>query len=296
MVLAQPTFGRTEVALDAEQRIVADHCGGPMLVLAGPGTGKTTTLVEAVLARLRGVGHEAIPAGRVLVLTFGRKAAADIRRRLAGRVGSGLLPPVATFHSFAYGLIRQAAADSDGVTAERLLTAPEQEHRLREIFGNAVREGRVDWPTDLAAALGTNGLARALREWISAARTLGLRGEQLRNAAESGPAVWSGLAAFLTEYLDVLDAEGVLDYVEVINRAADVVARRSEPMFDAVYVDEYQDTDPAQVRLLKRLVVPQTTLVAVILTRRSTRFVALTFAASSTSVRTSQVRVVRMRR
>nr|MDT0664915.1 UvrD-helicase domain-containing protein [Micromonospora sp. DSM 115978] len=61
--------------LDAEQRRVVAHPGGPMLVLAGPGTGKTTTLVEAVAGRIAaGADPDSI-----LVLTFSRKAAAELR-------------------------------------------------------------------------------------------------------------------------------------------------------------------------------------------------------------------------
>ncbi|HZG94009.1 MAG TPA: UvrD-helicase domain-containing protein, partial [Mycobacteriales bacterium] len=62
--------------LDASQQLVVDHPAGPLLVLAGPGTGKTTTLVEAVVDRVerRGLSPE-----QVLVLTFSRKAAAELR-------------------------------------------------------------------------------------------------------------------------------------------------------------------------------------------------------------------------
>src|SRR3954447_27093067 len=66
---------------DPAQQAVVDPPGGPLLVLAGPGTGKTTTLVEAVVARVeRGVDPD-----QVLVLTFSRKAADEPRGRLAGR-------------------------------------------------------------------------------------------------------------------------------------------------------------------------------------------------------------------
>ncbi|NEA08471.1 UvrD-helicase domain-containing protein, partial [Streptomyces sp. SID10692] len=69
---------------------------------------------------------------------------------------------------------------------------------------------------------------------------------------------WSAAAQFLAEYLDILDAQGVLDYAELVHRAV-LLAERPEvaaelaDRYDAVYVDEYQDTDPAQVRLLHAL-------------------------------------------
>jgi hypothetical protein len=70
--------------LDAFQQSVVDHPGGPLLVLAGPGTGKTTTLVEAIVDRVdrRGAGPES-----VLALTFSRKAAEQLRDRDTARLG-----------------------------------------------------------------------------------------------------------------------------------------------------------------------------------------------------------------
>ncbi len=67
---------------------MVDHDTGPLLVLAGPGTGKTTTLVESVAARItRGGDPE-----RILVLTFSRKAAVELRDRMALRIGAARAP------------------------------------------------------------------------------------------------------------------------------------------------------------------------------------------------------------
>jgi superfamily I DNA/RNA helicase len=109
--------------LDPTQQAVVDHAGGPLLVLAGPGTGKTTTIVEAVAARIeRGADPE-----RMLVLTFSRKAAAELRSRITARVGRTIREPVArTFHSYAFGVLRRAAV-LRGDPAPRLLTSAEQD-------------------------------------------------------------------------------------------------------------------------------------------------------------------------
>src|SRR5881227_1816006 len=107
--------------LDAQQQRVVDHAGGPMLVLAGPGTGKTTTIVETVVDRIenRGVDPE-----RVLVLTFGRKAAGELRERMTGRLRRTTRTPLAlTFHSYAFALLRRQAA-LDGDEPPRLLSGP----------------------------------------------------------------------------------------------------------------------------------------------------------------------------
>ncbi len=71
-------------SLDEHQQRVVDHPGGPLLVLAGPGTGKTTTLVEAIVDRIEQRGAS---PDQVLALTFSRKAAEQLRDRVTARVG-----------------------------------------------------------------------------------------------------------------------------------------------------------------------------------------------------------------
>src|SRR3954471_8136930 len=88
--------------LDPTQQAVVDHPGGPLLVLAGPGTGKTTTVVEAVAVRID-AGND---PEQILVLTFSRKAAAELRTRITSRVPRTIREPLArTFHSYAFGVL-----------------------------------------------------------------------------------------------------------------------------------------------------------------------------------------------
>ncbi|MFE0545098.1 ATP-dependent helicase [Streptomyces sp. NPDC058891] len=255
--------------LDAAQRTVVDHGAGPLLVLAGPGTGKTTTLVESVASRIaRGGDPE-----RILVLTFSRRAAVDLRDRMAQRTGAAHAPQATTFHSFCYALLR-AHQDSD-LFAEplRLLSGPEQDVAVRELLAgqpDLERRGlaHVRWPDELRACLTTRGFADEVRAVLARTRELGLGPHALRRFAERlGRPDWQAASAFLAEYLDVLDLQGVIDYAELVHRAV-LLARRPEvaerlaARYDAVYVDEYQDTDAAQVRLLKALAGGGCTLVA----------------------------------
>jgi len=246
--------------LDAAQRAVVDHAQGPLLVLAGPGTGKTTTLVETVAARMARGGDPA----RVLVLTFSRKAAVELRDRMAARIGAARSPQATTFHSFCYALVR-AHQDAD-LFAEptRLLSGPEQDVTVRELLAGQLeleRDGfpHIRWPDELRACLTTRGFADEVRAVLARSRELGLGPDALADfARRTGRPDWGAAAAFLAEYLDVLDAQGVLDYAELVHRAVllaerpEVSAELSE-RYDAVFVDEYQDTDPAQVRLLSAL-------------------------------------------
>ncbi|MFI7321088.1 ATP-dependent helicase [Streptomyces venezuelae] len=255
--------------MDAGQRRVVDHKEGPLLVLAGPGTGKTTTLVESVAAR---VARGADPA-RILVLTFSRKAAVELRDRMALRVGAARAPQATTFHSFCYALVRAHQDTELFVEPLRLLSGPEQDVAVRELLAGHIdlaREGRshIRWPDELRACLTTRGFADEVRAVLARSRELGLGPDALDAfARRSGRPDWGAAAAFLAEYLDVLDLQGVLDYAELVHRAV-LLARRPEvaralgAQYDAVFVDEYQDTDPAQVRLLHALAGGGRTLVA----------------------------------
>ncbi|WP_330307167.1 MULTISPECIES: ATP-dependent DNA helicase [unclassified Streptomyces] len=255
--------------LDAGQRAVVDHGSGPLLVLAGPGTGKTTTLVESVAARIARDGDPE----RVLVLTFSRRAAVELRDRMALRIGAARAPQATTFHSFCYALVR-AHQDSDlFVEPLRLLSGPEQDVAVRELLAGQPDLERlglahVRWPDELRACLTTRGFADEVRAVLARSRELGLSPDALDAFARRiGRPDWGAAAAFLAEYLDVLDMQGVLDYAELVHRAV-LLARRPEvaerlaAQYDAVYVDEYQDTDPAQVRLLRALAGGGRTLVA----------------------------------
>ncbi|MDQ0751153.1 superfamily I DNA/RNA helicase/RecB family exonuclease [Streptomyces africanus] len=255
--------------MDAAQRSVVDHTTGPLLVLAGPGTGKTTTLVESVAERIaRGGDPE-----RVLVLTFSRRAAVELRDRMALRSGAAHAPQATTFHSFCYALVR-AHQDSDlFVEPLRLLSGPEQDVSVRELLAGQVDLERlglahVRWPDELRACLTTRGFADEVRAVLARTRELGLGPDTLDAfARRTGRPDWRAAAAFLAEYLDVLDLQGVIDYAELVHRAVLLahrpeVAARLAARYDAVYVDEYQDTDPAQVRLLHALAGGGRTLVA----------------------------------
>ncbi|MET9729910.1 ATP-dependent DNA helicase [Streptomyces sp. NPDC006458] len=255
--------------LDAAQRAVVDHARGPLLVLAGPGTGKTTTLVESVAARAARGGDPR----RVLVLTFSRKAAVELRDRMALRMGAARAPQATTFHSFCYALVRAHQDSELFVEPLRLLSGPEQDVAVRELLaGQSGLEhlglAHVRWPDELRACLTTRGFADEVRAVLARSRELGLDPGALDAfARRSGRPDWRAAAAFLAEYLDVLDLQGVLDYAELVHRAV-LLARRPEvaerlaAQYDAVYVDEYQDTDPAQVRLLDALAGGGRTLVA----------------------------------
>src|SRR5688500_12569852 len=92
--------------LNDEQRAAATHAGGSLLILAGAGTGKTTTLC----ARVAWLVTEGVPSERILLLTFTRRAAREMLQRARGLVPASSRVLGGTFHSVAHRLVRRHAS------------------------------------------------------------------------------------------------------------------------------------------------------------------------------------------
>ena len=251
--------------LDEWQRQVVAHESGPLLVLAGPGTGKTTTMVETVVEL---VEQRRVRPDEILALTFSRKAAEQLRERVVARLRRTTGATMsATFHSFAYSLVRELAPSEAYSASLRLLSAPAQDAVIRELL-RPLPEA-VRWPDHLADAVGTHGFAREVQGLLARVRERGVDATALASLGhDTGREEWVAAARFLEQYLDVLDAESSLDYADLISRAVGLleqpeVRQRLRRRYSWVLVDEYQDTDPSQVALLQALAGDGRNLVAV---------------------------------
>lgn len=246
-----------------EQREVIAHRAGRLKVLAGPGTGKTATLVESIADRIENRG---VAPADLLVLTFSRRAARDLSMRVAARLETTTTEPIVrTLHSYAYSIARQAANDA-GEPPPRLLEAGQADMMVRDILAGHSDDGGRYWPSGLHAALRVPTFAAELRELMLRAAERRIPPSRIAALGRSRQRPeWIAVARFITEYRQIGDLRqgttglgSKLDQAELTTAALEcmadptaLAAQRSR--FRRVFVDEYQDVDPAQVELIELL-------------------------------------------
>jgi len=238
-------------------------------VLGAPGTGKTSTVVELVVDRVRSRG---VAPDQCLVLTASRTAAADLRERITARIGGTTREPMARTHqALGFSILRQAAA-LVGSANPRLLSGPEQDVILRELLaGHACHEGKApDWPAHTHAALATRGFRTELRDLLMRAveRGVGADGLAALGRAHDRPD-WVAASQVLAEYDEVtaLSSPGSYDPASILGAAADLLeadpeaAQRLGSGLRLIVVDDAQELTPAAARLLRVIRQPHVDLV-----------------------------------
>ncbi|HEV3495575.1 MAG TPA: UvrD-helicase domain-containing protein, partial [Actinomycetes bacterium] len=226
--------------LDPEQRVAAGAPPGPLLVVAGPGTGKTRTLTHR-LAHL--VVEEGMPAERCLAITFTRRAAAELQERLDQLTpGDARRMLVTTFHGLGLRILREQHEAMGLGPGFRIADEAERLELLTELLGSPEREARR-----LLPELARRKRARAVR-WPD---------------LDAGPSEVAGPLARYEAAMrkrDLLDLDDLLALpVMLLGTDAGLAARYRE-RFGFVAVDEYQDVDELQYRLLRLLTTPESNL------------------------------------
>jgi DNA helicase-2/ATP-dependent DNA helicase PcrA len=248
--------------LSDAQREAVVHGDGPLLIIAGAGTGKTTVLTRRI-AHLIGSKH-ARPE-EILALTFTEKAAVEMAERVDQLIPYGYAETwISTFHAFGDHVLRSGAIEAGLDPEFRVLTRPEQIIFLRErLFRLPMGRFRpLGNPTGhLQALLGL--VSRAKDEdvspdeylaWASAGAALAVSGEQ-RDEAERHLEI----AAFYKAYQEQLLQAGVVDFGDQIARALGLLRERPALLdrfrrrYRYVLVDEFQDTNHAQLELIRLL-------------------------------------------
>lgn len=228
----------------SQQRAIA-HLSGPMMVLAGPGSGKTSVIVERTAYMTTEGG---ISPSNILVVTFSRAAAKEMKERFLNFTGQEYTPiTFGTFHGVFYGILKQAY----GFTAANILSEEEKSAILRELAlnhgGELAEEG--DFSEEVAKEISVvKGNRISLEYYYSSC----CPDEVFRQ--------------IYREYVKTCQARRKLDFDDMILYCYDLFDKRKDILaawqnkFQYILVDEFQDINQLQYDIVKLLAKPQDNL------------------------------------
>ncbi len=249
---------------------------GLIRLVGGPGTGKTSLLVDAAAVHIAAGAHPE----SVLLLCPTARAAVRTRRALAAALASGggpaviREPLVRTLHSYTFAILR-LAAQRTGDPPPRLVTGTEQDGIIRELLAGDLEDGpdaAVAWPEALRPALTTAGFATQLRDLLARCTERGVDGRRLQRIGRlSGRPEWVAAGQFAEQYEQVMllrAAAGraapratapALGAAELVGAALEAFA--SDPALLAaerdricvLLVDDAQHLDPQAARLVRAM-------------------------------------------
>lgn len=232
--------------LNPEQRRAVETTEGPLLIQAGAGSGKTRTLTHRI-AYL--IAHNKATPYNILAVTFTNKAAKEMRQRIARLLGEdadnrGFMPFIGTFHGICVRLLRQ---DGEHIGVPRSFV----------IFDEADRQAAVKRASKQLLIDEKAFPARLVSSLISSAKNE-LLGPAEYGATATTPAQ-QATARVYPLYQQILKDASALDFDDLINRTVHLlesqveIRRKWQQQFKYVMIDEYQDTNAAQYKLVNML-------------------------------------------
>jgi len=231
------------LSLNPEQRAAVQYLGGPLLVLAGAGSGKTRVITEKIAELLRS-GHQ---PERIAAITFTNKAAREMRERVGKIISKDAAESlqVCTFHALGLrflGIEHAAAGLRRGFT---VLDADDSFAILKDLSPKAQKNDYYDLMRQL--------VGRAKDEGLTPEQALAVaRSPRELQAAELYAAYQKRLTTF-----NAVDFDDLIAIPDRLLRENDEIRTRWRERLSYLLVDEYQDTNRTQYRLLKELVGPR---------------------------------------
>ncbi|MBS1961870.1 MAG: UvrD-helicase domain-containing protein [Bdellovibrionales bacterium] len=233
-------------SLNPPQREAAEHTEGPLIVLAGAGSGKTKMVTSriAYLMDVRGV-----PASRILAVTFTNKAAREMRERVERHLHSGAqgfygVPEIGTFHAICVRLLRRELAATPFTKPFVIYDDSDQLSLVKRVVEKLGIDEKAFSP-------------KAMQAGINRLKCDAIEPKELEPSAHD--LFERKLKLVYEEYQKDLFANNALDFGEIlcmtyrILRDNEAVRRRYQDRFLYIHVDEYQDTNRAQYLLLSQL-------------------------------------------
>src|SRR5882672_6735957 len=234
--------------LNPEQRAAAETTEGPLLILAGAGTGKT----RAITFRMAHLIASGVPAEAILAVTFTNKAAEEMRNRVSALLLRAGVPPaqpwLSTFHSLCARLLRREAANAGLPRDFAIYDDDDQLAAVKLVMANLGIDDEALTPR--------NVLSR-----ISYAKNHGQSAEKMRSEAidKDGRRVADIFAAYerLLHQSNALDFDDLLLRTVKLLRESTPVREKWQARFQYIHVDEYQDTNRVQYELMRLLISPK---------------------------------------
>lgn len=232
--------------LNPEQRLAVETTEGPLLIQAGAGSGKTKALIHRIAYI---IASELAQPAEILAVTFTNKAANEMRGRLARLLSvadnRSFMPWMGTFHSIAVRLLRR---DGDQINIARNFVIFDEADRLSLVKSVMKELGVAEQQFS----------PRSIVSYISKAKNACLSPEQYRRQAtqsslqQTAAEVYDRYERRLRENVALDFDDLLLDAVQLLEKSSEV-RRKYQEQFHYILIDEYQDTNKAQYRLVKLL-------------------------------------------
>lgn len=233
-------MSETTPTLNPQQREAVEYGDGAMLILAGAGSGKTSTLTQRVVHLINTRG---VPPWRILAVTFTNKAAAEMRTRIEASLEGSESPWISTFHSACVRILRREIGVLEGFSSSFTIYDDQDQERLLKLVLKEL--GISDKELKPRAAAGA----------IDAAKN---KGQLPENYPQHTPQQRL-IARIYTEYQERLRRANALDFGDLLLQCvrvfdtAPAVLQNYAARFLHVLVDEFQDTNIVQYRLMQML-------------------------------------------
>ncbi|HEX7815556.1 UvrD-helicase domain-containing protein [Dyella sp.] len=226
--------------LNPQQLAAVEHCDTPLLVLAGAGSGKTSVITQKI-AYL--IARRKLPAAKIAAITFTNKAAKEMRERVSKLISSedAAALTVCTFHALGLKFLQIEHARAGLRKGFSVLDADDSEGIIKELAPKGIKPDALF----------------ALRNLVSRAKNAGLSPAEAQAAARSPREMDAAMIHEL--YQTRLEAFNAVDFDDLIRLPLNILENDTEcrdawrERLRYLLVDEYQDTNDAQYRLLKAL-------------------------------------------
>ncbi|RNE48619.1 DNA helicase PcrA [Corynebacterium alimapuense] len=235
------------LGLNEPQRAAVEHTGSPLLIVAGAGSGKTAVLTRRIAYLLQ---HRGVAPWQILAITFTNKAAAEMKERVSSLVGPAAERMwVATFHSTCVRILRQQAQLVPGLNANFTIYDADDSRRLLSMIA---KDHNLDLKKFTPRVL-SNAISNLKNELITPQQAAA-QAETTRNPFEIT------VAQTYADYQRRLRSSNAVDFDDLIGEVVRIfsehpqVAEYYRSRFRHVLIDEYQDTNHAQYRLIATLV------------------------------------------